>query len=143
MVDLNSINNIYLYSSPVSFNYGIPSLTELILSYYNEKDIINSLFVFFGKNKFQIKIIEINSDGVWLYQKRLNNANFQFPKLEENITIDKQQLITILNEIKPKKMRNNIRKNQYYFFFYGIIIVYNIHQRGNNNVSRMGFKVSC
>lgn len=111
MVDLNSINNIYLYSSPVSFNYGIPSLTELILSYYNEKDIINSLFVFFGKHKFQIKIIEINSDGVWLYQKRLNNANFQFPKLEENITIDRQQLLTILNEIKPKKMRNNIRKS--------------------------------
>lgn len=107
MVDLKHINNIYLYGSPVSFRMGIPSLSEIILNSFEKEQISNSLFVFFSKSKSQIKIIEFNDDGVWLYQKRLTNSNFLFPKVEENVKIDKKQLISILNNLKPKKIREN------------------------------------
>lgn len=110
MVDLKHIKNIYLYASPISLSLGIPSLTNLIEANYSTDKLINSLFVFFGNNKSQIKIIEFDESGAWLYQKRLKDSNFQFPKNEENVKIDRRQLLEILNSIKPKKIRNNVKK---------------------------------
>lgn len=107
MVDLNNIKNIYLYGSPISFKFGIPSLSEIILNTFKKEQIYNSLFIFFSKNKKQIKIIEFNNDGIWLYQKRLINANFLFPKIDGKVKIDKEQLIEILKNIKPIKIRKN------------------------------------
>lgn len=107
MVDLKHVKNIYLHGSPVSFRKGIPSLSELILTTFEKEQIRNSLFIFFSKDKSQIKIIEFNDDGVWLYQKRLTKSNFLFPKADGNIKIDKKQLIIILNNLKPKKIREN------------------------------------
>ena len=57
MVDLNKIKNIYLYGSLISLSLGIPSLTNIIETSYTKAEIQNSLFVFFGKSKSQIKII--------------------------------------------------------------------------------------
>lgn len=75
MVDLNEIKNIYLYASLISISFGIPSLTNIIETSYTKEEIQDSLFVFFGKNKSQIKTIEIDDTGEWLYQKRLTISN--------------------------------------------------------------------
>lgn len=109
MVDLNKIKNIYLYGSLISLSLGIPSLTNIIETSYTKAEIQDSLFVFFGKSKSQIKIIEYDDTGVWLYQKRLTNSNFQPPSFDQGLVIDKQQLLIILNNIKPKKVRNNAK----------------------------------
>lgn len=106
MVDLKKVKGICLYPDTVSFKKGIPSLVNLILSFYKESEILDYIFVFFGKNKTQIKMIEINQDGIWLYEKRLKDGNFILPVVDGNIKIDKKQLIEILNTIAPKKVRN-------------------------------------
>lgn len=110
MVDLSKIKGIYLYPDKVNFRMGMPSLTNLILNSYNEKDVIDCLFVFFGYNKNQIKMIEINEDGIWLYNKKLKNSNFIYPDIDGSIKIDKKQLIQILKTIKGKRMENDIKK---------------------------------
>ena len=51
-------------------------------------------------------MIEINQDGIWLYEKRLKDGNFILPAVDGNIKIDKKQLIAILDTITPKKVRN-------------------------------------
>ena len=109
MVDLKKIKNIYLYASPISLSLGIPLLTNIIETNYTKEEIKDSLFVFFGKRKSQIKIIEIDDTGIWLYQKRLKHSNFQPPSFDQTLIIDKQQLLIILNNIKPKKIRNNTK----------------------------------
>lgn len=106
MVDLKKVKGIYLYPDTVSFRKGIPSLVNLILSFYKESEILDCIFVFFGKNKTQIKMIEINQDEIWLYEKRLKDGNFILPAVDGNIKIDKKQLIAILDTITPKKVRN-------------------------------------
>ena len=112
MVDLENIKGIYLYPEPVSYRMGIPALSNLILSLYEESEIIDCLFIFFGKDKSQIKIIEINDDGIWLYNKKLKEGTFIFPRVDDNITIDKKQLLAILKTIKirHKKDKKNLRK---------------------------------
>lgn len=108
MVDLKNIRGIYLYPDTVNFCMGIPSLTNLIFSSYKESETINCLYVFFSKNKKQIKMIEINDDGVWLYNKRLNEGTYILPNVDGKVCIDKRQLILILKTIKRRKVRNNV-----------------------------------
>lgn len=104
MVDLTKIKNIYLYPDTVNFRIGIPGLSNLILTFYKKSEIQNSLFIFFGRDKRQIKMIEISTDGVWLYQKRLFKGDFILPRVEKGkVKIEKKQLIRILTIIKGKK----------------------------------------
>lgn len=105
MVDLTEIKEIYLYPSPIDFRKGMGSLTNIILTEFKEADIIDCLFVFFGNDKRQIKMIEVNDDGTWLYQKKLREGNFIFPTIDDCIKIDRRQLITILSTIKRKKVK--------------------------------------
>ena len=114
MVDLKQIKNIYLYGDGVSFRGGIDGLSNLILTHFSENEVENSLFIFFSKTKKQMKTIEFNKDGIWLYQKKLFDARFLFPEItsDNKIVIDKKQLYTILNSLKPieKKQKNRTLK---------------------------------
>lgn len=107
MVDLKTIKNIYLYAEPINFRCGINSLSNLILTQFNENEVDGYLFVFFSKNKKQIKAIEFNENGIWLYQNKLFEGNFLLPSFNDSdkLIIDKRQLKAILNslEIKSKK----------------------------------------
>lgn len=110
MVELKSFKGIYLYPNQVNFTMGIPGLTNLITTHFKEIVPTNCLFIFFGKDKSQIKMIEINDDGIWLYQKRLKSANFILPNIGDKVVIDKKQLLAILTAIKGKKIRTIIKK---------------------------------
>lgn len=105
MVDLKNIKNIYLYGDGVSFRGGIDSLANIILTNFSEDSVENSLFIFFSKTRSQMKALEFNEDGIWLYQKKLTNAKFIFPEVASDgrIIIDKKQLHTILKSIKVSK----------------------------------------
>ena len=70
--------NIYLYSEDIDFRKGIKSLSNLISVNYSNSNLTDSLFIFFSKDKKQVKILEIEEDDIWLYQNKLNNAKFVF-----------------------------------------------------------------
>lgn len=99
MVDLTNVNGIYLYPDGVDFRKGLTSLSNLVLTEFRKNDALGCLFVFFSNNKRQIRIIQIEEDGTWLYQKKLNNYRFIFPSVENRVIIDKHQLTLILKSI--------------------------------------------
>lgn len=84
--------NIYLYSEGIDFRKGIKSLFNLISVNYPNSNLTDSLFIFFSKDKKQAKLLEIEEDDIWLYQNKLNNAKFVFPKCVKTIKIDSRQL---------------------------------------------------
>lgn len=88
--------NIYLYSEGIDFRKGIKSVSNLISVNYPNSNLTDSLFIFFSKDKKQVKILEIEEDDVWLYQNKLNNAKFVFPKCDKTIKIDSRQLKLML-----------------------------------------------
>lgn len=92
--------NIYLYSEGIDFRKGIKSLSNLISINYSNSNLTDSLFIFFSKDKKQVKILEIEKDDIWLYQNKLNNAKFVFPKCDKTIKIDSRQLKLILKTIE-------------------------------------------
>jgi hypothetical protein len=97
---------IYLYNHEVDFRKGIASLTSLIYTSFPLTDHKNSLFIFFSRNARQVKIIEIENKSVWLYQNRLEDHRFIFPKADKDIRITASQLSLILQTVEPLKRTN-------------------------------------
>lgn len=97
---------IYIYSREVDFRKGLSSLSSLIELNFPEEELDASLFLFFSRNARQIKIIEIEKDGIWLYQKRLNDSRFVFAKTDNTIRIDKEKLKLILSSSQKLKHRS-------------------------------------
>lgn len=92
--------SIFLYSDGIDFRKGIKSLSNLIKTTYPNTILTDSLFIFFSKDKRQVKILEVEEDNIWLYQNRLNNAKFVFPNCDKTIQIDSRQLKLILKSIE-------------------------------------------
>ena len=105
MMDLDN-KKIYLYARDVDFRKGISSLNNLIKTHFPDQDLDKNLFLFFSKNARQVKIIEIESDGTWLYQKRLDDSRFIFAKADHTICIDKEKLKLILSSIQKIQRRS-------------------------------------
>ena len=77
--------SIYLYNQVIDFRKGIASLTNLIYTLFPEA----------------VKIIEIENRNIWLYQNRLEDHKFTFPKAEKDIQLTAAQLSLILRTVEP------------------------------------------
>ncbi len=77
-------------------------LSNLILTHFDENKIEGCLFVFFNKTKRQLKALQFDKTGIWLYQKKSYNKSFIFPQVSRNgkIIIDKEQLISIIKSLE-------------------------------------------
>lgn len=96
---------IYLYTEAIDFRCGINTLTNIVSIYFPTSNIYDSLYLFFSKNRRQVKILEIEKDGTWLYLNKLNNYCFIFPKCDRISTISSSQLKFILKSVEIVKKR--------------------------------------
>ena len=96
---------IYLCTEALDFRCGINTLSNLVSIYFPTSDIYNSLYLFFSKNNRQVKILEIEKDGKWLYQDKLNDYKFIFPKCTKTTSISSNQLKLILKSIENVRKR--------------------------------------
>ena len=76
MIDLSKIEGIYLYSGYTDLRMSINGLSILAQSLYKLDELKHKLFIFCSKKKDNIKIIELDYDGFWLYQKKLFKGKF-------------------------------------------------------------------
>lgn len=107
MIRFDSINQIHLYSGATSMKMGIMKIQQLVAFNFSPAEIINSVFIFCGKNKKTVKIYYENEYGFWLLQNKITTGNFKWPEIGEKIKIDKRQLDWLLKgldviEYKPK-----------------------------------------
>ena len=84
MIDLEKIDGIFLYTGKTDLRASIFGLSLIIQESFPIEIMRNKLFVFCNKDKRNIKIIELDYDGFWLYQKKLHKGKFRWPKLDEN-----------------------------------------------------------
>lgn len=97
MIDLTGINQVYLFSGKTDFRKGIMGLAGKVLSSFPDaQSRIDNLYLFCSSSKNQIKILHFDINGIWLYQKRLNNSKFIYPDIDGSFNITKDNLITIL-----------------------------------------------
>ena len=56
MIDLNTVNKIYLFTGNTDFRYGIYGLSKIVLSQFNKQDIKHNLFKPFLKREYRGKL---------------------------------------------------------------------------------------
>lgn len=96
MVDLSEIKHIYIFPGITDMRLGIYGLRKRLIEIEGEIKS-DSIYLFCGKSKNQIKIIQTNEQSIWLYQNKLVKGKFAWPEKGKKTDLNKEQLIMILN----------------------------------------------
>jgi transposase len=97
MFNLNTIPNIYLAKDSVDFRKSIDGLVNIIYYEYELDPYSNALFIFCNKARDKLKIIHYDTNGFWLYYKRLDTSRFKWPNLNKTTTINFKQINLLLS----------------------------------------------
>ena len=79
MFGLNENTQYYVCQRYVRMNLGINGLYKIVKSEMELPPLGGAVFIFFSKNRQQVKMLKWDSDGFLLYQKRLERGTFELP----------------------------------------------------------------
>ena len=106
MIDLVEIKRIYIYKGRSDLRMSINGLSRLAQELVPLTEMKNTLFLFYGRSKKNIKILELDNDGWWIYQKKLFAGKYDFPN-EEITDISKEELKLLLEGLSIKAYREH------------------------------------
>jgi hypothetical protein len=110
MIELKSIEHIYLHPGKTDLSLGMYGLRKLIA-----EPKPHCLCVFAGKSMSAIKIIETEEHACWLYQKKLFKGKFQYPSEGEESELTKEEIsyiiegVSLVARIESKDKKTNYR----------------------------------
>ncbi len=79
MLGLNEGMHYYVCQRYVRINLGINGLYKLVSQKMDLPPLSEAVFIFFSKNRQQVKLLHWDTDGFTLYQKRLEKGTFEIP----------------------------------------------------------------
>ena len=103
----SSFANVFIHREPVDMRRGINGLCDLV-ELRNMGDLTGkNLFVFCGRRRDSIKVLYFDRSGFCLWQKRLEEANFPWPKklTDEVVSLSPQQFSWLLEGFNVWKMK--------------------------------------
>lgn len=102
---------VYLCRDSVDFRKGINGLAILVEQALEQDPFSEQLFVFCSRRRTSIKILYWERSGFCLWQKRLEQARFPWPRLHEHsvITLTPQQLNWLLDGIDITRLQPHKR----------------------------------
>ena len=107
MIDLSSIDHIFLYPGHTDLRKGRISLTHMAYE-IQKNDHQHKLFLFCNKAEKLIKIYEKDETGVWVYIRSLDESKFGWPKdLKEAKEINRSQIERLMKGLKYIKFSEN------------------------------------
>lgn len=114
MFGLNESMRYHLYGGYLSMGAGIEKLSELIRETPGTHPLSGDVFVFFGKDRSQVKMLRWSQDGYMLYQKRLEEGTFELPRFmpgERWLALDWRLFLMIMSGVplRSGKFRKRFR----------------------------------
>jgi len=96
---------IYLYCGKTDLRKAINGLMELVKNDFNLDPFSDALFVFCNKNRDRIKILEWDTDGFWMYLKRLERGRFRWPDVgdDNKMVLTSEELTCLIGSAKLEK----------------------------------------
>lgn len=89
---------IYIYKSAIDMRCGFHKLTSFVREAYNMQTLLNGhVFVFFGKNRFRLKILLFDGSGLILLTKRIEKDRFMWVNDCEFETVSLSELEQLLH----------------------------------------------
>jgi transposase len=108
MFGLNDTYSYYIYPHKINMTSGIEALSELVRNKCGGKFLNGDVYLFFGRQRSQIKILRWDKDGFILYQKRLEVGTFEVPRFKNQeglIQIKWEAFFMIMRGIPLKNLR--------------------------------------
>ena len=106
----SSGKRVYLACGKTDMRKSINGLAAIVESSFKLDPFDGALFVFCNRNRDRVKILEWDSDGFWLYFKRLEKGRFRWPEPGEDatMTLTGEELSILLGGAKVElKIRRN------------------------------------
>ena len=102
---------VYLCHDPIDFRKGINGLAVLVEQVLDLNPFSEQLFVFCNRRRTSIKILYWERSGFCLWQKRLEQARFPWPRHcgNEVMTLTPQQLNWLLDGIDISRLQPHAR----------------------------------
>ena len=96
---------VYLCCGHTDMRKSINGLVTLVQSSFSLDPFLDALFVFCNRNRDRIKILEWDTDGFWLYFKRLERGHFRWPSegSEKTMTLTADELALLIGSAKLEK----------------------------------------
>ena len=111
MIDLKFVKEVYVFSGATYFRNGIHGLLRIISRDFDLNNIKDCIFIFCNSTRSSIKLLERDSTGIWLYQKKLDSGNFAFPNTEQNARITVDELKILINGLDFIRIIEKSEKN--------------------------------
>lgn len=108
MFGLNESTQFYVCQRYVRMNLGINGLYKIVKSEMELPPLGGAVFIFFSKNRQQVKMLRWDGDGFILYQKRLERGTFELPLFnpqDKQCEMPYNTLSAIMSGICLKSMR--------------------------------------
>jgi transposase len=103
---------VYLACGRTDMRKSINGLTAIVEGSFKLDPFDGALFVFCNRNRDKVKILEWDTDGFWLYFKRLEKGHFRWPTPgeEATMTLTGEELSYLLSgtRVELKLKRNEV-----------------------------------
>ncbi len=112
MLGLEESMRYYVCQRYVRMNLGINGLYKLVSQEMQLPPLGGGVFIFFSKNRQQVKLLRWDTDGFVLYQKRLERGTFELPYFnpaKKAYEMPYKTLSAIMSGISLKSLRYRSR----------------------------------
>ena len=113
---INGLGNckVYLACGATDLRKSIDGLSLIVSESFNLDLFSAALFVFCNRNRTKIKILHWESNGLWLYYKRLEKGTFAWPKEDDDSVkeITARELRWLLDGI-PIEQKSRFKELKY------------------------------
>lgn len=93
MIDLQTLESIYLVQGSTDLRKGIDGYASIVSGELDLDPFSKSIFMFCNRNKDKVKILYWDGNGFWLFYKRLEQGKFRWILNEEGaLELSHQQL---------------------------------------------------
>ena len=86
IINADEVKNIYVSTHFVDMRKLIDGLTLIVHSQFQMNVLDYSLFIFTNRSRNRIKILYYESNGFWLFIKRLEHGKFKIKESQESLT---------------------------------------------------------
>lgn len=102
IINADEVKNIYVSTHFVDMRKSIDGLTLIVHSQFQMNVLDHSLFIFTNRSRNRIKILYYESNGFWLFIKRLEHGKFKIQESQEPLTraITSRQLSWLLEGLE-------------------------------------------
>lgn len=99
MLNHNRVDKVYLAVGPTDLRKSIDGLAILVQESFKLDPFSKNLFVFCNRKQDKVKILEWDTNGFWLYYKRLEKGTFKWPNnsSSETISINEREFRWLLD----------------------------------------------